>query len=175
MCSTKTTKFGNKTRSLLQNKTERKLDSLRAFYFDVLLSVSWYGIDVVVVVAFILFTELLYFCDFVTSVVITQFLTGCLCALNYMSKLDHLIYKKRTWFCPHFLFQPLSLFIPHSETVQCPHTHILHVHVHAGIALYTYTQAHRRHGLHCSVYIHTGTQEAWGWTHSIVGVYTSPS
>ena len=90
----------------VQNKTERKLDSLRAFYYDVLLLSTAYSayavhfflgqfpnMDVVVVVAFILFTESLYFCDCVTSVVITQFLTGCLCALNYVSKLDHLIYQ----------------------------------------------------------------------------------
>ena len=95
----------------VQNKTERKhdTDSLRAFYYDVLLLTTAYsvyavhfflgqfpdnyGINVVVVVvAFILFTESLYFCDCVTSVVITKFLTGCLCALNYVSKLDHLIY-----------------------------------------------------------------------------------
>ena len=50
-----------------------------------------YGIDVIVVVAFISNTESLYFCGCVTSVNITQFLTGCLCALNYTSKLDQLI------------------------------------------------------------------------------------
>ena len=64
----------------IQNKTERKLDSLRAFYYDVLLLTTAYAVHFflgqfpnmemyVVVVAFILFTELLYFCDSVTSVV----------------------------------------------------------------------------------------------------------
>ena len=90
----------------VQNKLNANLTALRAFHYDVLLLTTAYsayavhfflgqfpkyGIYVIVVVAFILFTELLYFCGYVTSVVITQFLTGCLCALNDMSKLDHLI------------------------------------------------------------------------------------
>ena len=37
------TKFGNKTRSLRTNKTERKHDSLRAFYYDVLLLTTVYS------------------------------------------------------------------------------------------------------------------------------------
>ena len=45
MCSTTTTKFGNKTRIgvCVQNKTECKLDSLRAFYYDVLLLTTAYS------------------------------------------------------------------------------------------------------------------------------------
>ena len=104
MCSTTTTKFDNKTRSLRtkQNWTQTwQLERVLLWHSIVNHcvhgaflsgSVSWYGIDVVVVVAFILFTEFSYFCDCVTSGVITQFLTSCLCALNYMSNLDHLIY-----------------------------------------------------------------------------------
>ena len=104
MCSTTPQSLVTRLGDCVQNKTERKLDSLRAFYSDVLLLTTAYsayamhfflgqfpkyGIDVVVVVTFILFTELLYFCDCVTLVVtcITQFLTGCLCTFNYMSKL----------------------------------------------------------------------------------------
>ena len=69
-----TTKFANKTRSLRTNKTERKLDSLRTFYYDVLLLTTAYSAYAVHfflgqfpnmelmlllfnVVAFILFTE----------------------------------------------------------------------------------------------------------------------
>ena len=94
----------------VQNKTERKLDScLRALYYDVLLLTTAYSAYAVhfflgqfpnmelmllllllLLSPFFLFTKLLYVCDCVTSVVITQFLTGCLCALNYMSKLDHI-------------------------------------------------------------------------------------
>ena len=38
MCSTTTTKFGNKTTNLrTKTKLKRKHDSLRAFYYDVLL------------------------------------------------------------------------------------------------------------------------------------------
>ena len=67
------------------------------------------------------FTELLYFCDCVTSAIITQFLTGCLCVLNYVSKLDHLIYIITlsnlssisitccVWVCQLFCFLPLLL------------------------------------------------------------------
>ena len=47
MCSTTTTKFGNKTKSLRTNKTERKHDSLRAFYYDVLLLTTAYSAYVV--------------------------------------------------------------------------------------------------------------------------------
>ena len=46
MCSITTTKFGNKTIGVcvcIQNKTERKLDSLRAFYYDVLLLTTAYS------------------------------------------------------------------------------------------------------------------------------------
>ena len=92
------TKFGNKTRSLhtKQNWTQTwqlaRVLLWRSIVNHCVLcvrgaflsrSVSQYGIDVVVVVAFILFTELLYFCDCVTSVVRTQFLTGCLCVLKH--------------------------------------------------------------------------------------------
>ena len=38
-----TTKFGNKTRSLRTKQTECKLDSLRAFYYDVLLLTTAYS------------------------------------------------------------------------------------------------------------------------------------
>ena len=45
MCSTITTKFGNKTIGVcVQNKTERKLDSLRAFYYGVLLLTTAYAV-----------------------------------------------------------------------------------------------------------------------------------
>ena len=121
-------------RVCVQNKTERKLDSLRAFYYDVpLLTTAYsaytvhfflgqfpkYGIDVVVVVAFILFTESLNFCDCVTSVVITQFLTGCLCALNYVSKLDHLIYMLLSH---SYQDCPIDFHMLHSELF---HNHVL--------------------------------------------------
>ena len=65
----------------VQNKTERKLDSLRAFYYDVLLLTNAYSayavhfflgqfpnmeLMLLLLSPFILFTELLYFCDCVT-------------------------------------------------------------------------------------------------------------
>ena len=37
------TKFGNKTRSLCIKQSEHKLDSLRAFYYDVLLLTTAYS------------------------------------------------------------------------------------------------------------------------------------
>ena len=72
----------------IQNKTERKLDSLRAFYYDVLLLTIAYSayaraisfwvtfanmeLMLWLCVAFIFFTELLYFCDCVTSTCYTR-------------------------------------------------------------------------------------------------------
>ena len=97
-----TTKFGNKIRSLRTKQTERKFDS---FYYDVLLLTTAYSayamhfflgqfpkMELMLLLLSPLFlTDLLYFSDDIRSVNITLFLTGCLCALNYMSKLDHLI------------------------------------------------------------------------------------
>ena len=37
------TKFGNKTKSLRTKQSERKIDSLRAFYYDVLLLTAAYS------------------------------------------------------------------------------------------------------------------------------------
>ena len=86
----------------VQNNLNANLTALRAFYYDVLLinccvlwlrgaflsgSISKYGITVIVVVALFL----IEFVMFSRLVNITLFLTGCLCALNYMSKPDHLI------------------------------------------------------------------------------------
>ena len=98
----------------VQNKTERKLDSLHAFYYDVLLLTTAYSAYAVhfflgqlpnmelmlLLLSPLCFfiTELLYFCSCVTSVNITLFLTGCLRALNYMSKLDRLIYLYKAMF-----------------------------------------------------------------------------
>ena len=97
----------------VQNKTERKHDSLRAFYYDVLLLTTAYSAYAVhfflgqfpnmelMLLLSPLFSLLnrYNFCVCVTSVVITKFLTGCLCALNYVSKLDHLIYGDNAlWF-----------------------------------------------------------------------------
>ena len=89
LCPMINTKFGNKTRSLRTKQTETQTWQLCArFYYDVLLLTTAYCVyavhfflgqfpnmelNVIVVVAFILFTELLYFCDCVTSAVITQF------------------------------------------------------------------------------------------------------
>ena len=88
----------------VQNKTERKHDSLRAFYYYVLLLTKvlrtlrfflgqFPNMELMLLLLSPLFSLLnrYNFCDCVTSVVITKFLTGCLCALNYVSKLDHLI------------------------------------------------------------------------------------
>ena len=78
MCSMTTTKFGiTRLGVCIQSKTERKLDSLRVFYYDVLLLTNAYSV---------------YAVHFFLGWFPTYgFLTGCLCALNYMSKLDHLI------------------------------------------------------------------------------------
>ena len=91
------TKFGNKTRSLRTKQSEHKLDSLRAFYYDILLLTAAYSdyaghffqgqfpnMDwLLLLLLFYVLLKLLYF---PRSVNITLFLTGCLCALNYMSK-----------------------------------------------------------------------------------------
>ena len=100
-----TTKFSNKTRSLQTKQTERKFDSLPAFYYDVLLLTTAYSdyavhfflgqfpnMELMLFLLSPLFLiDLLYFAGDVRSVNISLFLTGCLCALNYMSKPDHLI------------------------------------------------------------------------------------
>ena len=82
------------------------LTVLRAFYYDVLLLTNAYSaypvhfflgqfpnMEFMLLLLLPLFlTELLYFPgQYNASVNITLFLTGCLCALNYMSKLDYLI------------------------------------------------------------------------------------
>ena len=105
MCSTTPQSLVTRLGVCVQNKTERKLDSLRTFYYDVLLLTTAYSAYAVHfflgqfpnMELMLLLSPLFYllnryiFCDCVTLVDITQFLTGCLCALNYMSKLDHLI------------------------------------------------------------------------------------
>ena len=89
----------------VQNKTERKLDSLRAFYYDVLLLTTAYSAYAVhfflgqfpnMELMLLLLSPLFYLLNCYIFVIVsprllTQFLTGCLCVLNYMSKLDHLI------------------------------------------------------------------------------------
>ena len=89
----------------VRNKLNANLRALRAFYYDVLLLTTAYSayalhfflgqfsnMELMLLLLSLLFlTELLYFPGCVTSVNITLFLTGCLCALNYMSKLDHQI------------------------------------------------------------------------------------
>ena len=85
----------------VQNKLNANLTALRTFYYDVPLKTitaysdyaghfflgqfPQYGIAVIVVALVLI--ELVIFSR---SVNINLFLTGCLCALNYMSKLDHL-------------------------------------------------------------------------------------
>ena len=103
-----TTKFGNKTRSYVQHKLNANLTALRAFHYEVLLLTTAFSamhfflgqfpnMELMLFLLSLLFvTELLYFPGCVTSVNITLFLTSCLCAFNYMSKLDHLISKHIT-------------------------------------------------------------------------------
>ena len=87
-----------------QNKLNANLTAMRAFYYDVLLLTTAYSdyavhfflgqfpnMELMLLLLSPLFLTDLYFCDDVRSVNITLFLTGCLCALNHMSKLDHLI------------------------------------------------------------------------------------
>ena len=79
----------------VQNKTERKLDSLRAFYYDVLLLITTayfaYAVHfflgqfpnmelILLLWSALFYLPSYYIDDCVTSVVITQFLTGCLYA-----------------------------------------------------------------------------------------------
>ena len=113
MCSTTITKFGNKTRSLRTKPNWKQtwqlervlLCSIVYLYIIYMLLTTAYSAYAVHfflgqfpnMELMLLLSPLFYlmncyiFCDCVISVVITQFLTGCLCALNYMSKLDHLI------------------------------------------------------------------------------------
>ena len=74
----------------VQNKTERKLDSLRAFYYDVLLLTSAYSAYAVhfFLGQFPNMELMLSCCHLYFIYWIVIFLTGCLCALNYVSKLD---------------------------------------------------------------------------------------
>ena len=104
-----TTRFGNKTTSLRRKQFGRKLDSFACvLLYDVLLLTTAYSaytvhfslgqfpnMELMLLLLLPLFlTELLYFPgQYNSSVNVTLFLTGCLCALNYMSKLDHLILK----------------------------------------------------------------------------------
>ena len=96
------TKFGNKTRSLRTQQSERKLDSLARFLLwrsIVNCCVLWlrgafllgqFPNMELLLVLLSLYSLLnsLYFPGWWN---ITLFLTGYLCALNYMSKPDHLI------------------------------------------------------------------------------------
>ena len=87
----------------VQNKTERKLDSLCAFYYDVLLlttACSAYAVHFFLgqfpnMELMLFLSPLFYWLNryifVIASLRLLQFLTGCLCALNYVSKLDHLI------------------------------------------------------------------------------------
>ena len=88
----------------VQNKLNANLTALRAFYYDVVLLTTAYSDYVVhfflgqfpnmelmlLLLSPLFLTDLLYFPGDVRSVNITLFLTGCLYALNCMSKLDHL-------------------------------------------------------------------------------------
>ena len=78
------------------------LTALRAFYYDVLLLTAAYSdyaghfflgqfpnMELLLLLLSLYF--LIEFVIFSRSVNITIFLTGCLCALNYMNKPDHLI------------------------------------------------------------------------------------
>ena len=77
MCSTTTTKFGNKTRSLHTKQTERKFDSLCAYsaYAVHFFLGQFPNMELMLLLLspFFFFTELLYFLGCVTSVNITLF------------------------------------------------------------------------------------------------------
>ena len=99
------TKFGIMKFGLgvcVQNNLNANLTALHAFYYDVLLLTAAYSdyagqfflgqlpnMELLLLLLSLYFLlNLLYF---PRSVNITLFLTGCLCALNYMSKPYHLI------------------------------------------------------------------------------------
>ena len=85
----------------VQNNLNTNLTALRAFYYEVLLLTAAYSdyaghfflgqLPTMEVLLLLLLYFLIEFVIVSRSVNITLFLTGCLCALNYMSKLDHLI------------------------------------------------------------------------------------
>ena len=118
MCSTITTKLGNKTRSLRtkQNWTQTWQRARVLLWRSIVNHCKLYEVHFFLgqfpnmELMFLLLSPLFYllncyfFCGCVTSVDITQFLTGCLCALHYMSKLDHLIlfeyHTHHPWVCP---------------------------------------------------------------------------
>ena len=95
------TKFGNKTRSLRTKQTEPKLDRFACVLLWRSITTAYYAyavhfflgqfpsMELMLLLLSPLFLVELLFPG--RSVNITLCLTGCLCALNYMSKLDHLI------------------------------------------------------------------------------------